>query len=82
MVRDAKHFAEEANSICDIQGIFITIPYHFMVQNDSMHKCYLNLSLSPATKSGESVLCIYIFFVITPLKISFLGIGVLVMPDV
>ena len=41
-----------------------------------------NESLSPATKSGESVLYINIFFVITPLKISFLGIGVLVMPDV
>ena len=41
VVRDARHFAEEANSICDIQGIFLTIPYPFMVQNDSMHKCII-----------------------------------------
>ena len=41
VVRGARHFAEEANSICDIQGIFLTIPYPFMVQNDSMHKCVI-----------------------------------------
>lgn len=32
-------YAVEANSIYDIRGIFITIPYPFMVWNDSIHKC-------------------------------------------
>ena len=74
-------YAVEANSIYDIWGIFITIPYSFMVRNDSIHKCVVWILVQCSYKicKGHSIMCLS--FVITLFKYSFLWIGVLLMPN-